>query len=93
MDDAVQRRFQLGIVVCKIVPRVSVDVVALHNGVDMGLDVARKDAPIILPRLHHDREIGKLCCPVVYVQTVEVVLQNALSCVPFTDTILFVNLD
>ena len=34
--------------------------VALTDGEDIGLNAAREQAAVILPRLHHDRKIGKL---------------------------------
>ena len=52
--------------------------VALVNGIHVRLDTARQQAAVVLPRLHHYREIRKLCCTVVNIQTVQIVFENAL---------------
>ena len=52
--------------------------VALTDGEDIGLNAAREQAAVILPRLHHDRKIGKLRRAVINVETVKIVLEDAL---------------
>ena len=44
----------------------------------MGLNPAREQAPVILPRLHHHRKVGKLRRTVINVETVEIILEDAL---------------
>ena len=58
----------------------------------MRLDAAREDAAVILTRLHHDCKIGKLRCTIINVQTVKVVLKNALCCIALAITVCLVNL-
>ena len=79
VQDAVHGGFQLRIAAGKIIQRVCVYAVALDDGVHMGLNATGEDAPVVLPGLHHHGKIGKLRRPVVDVQTVEVVLQDALA--------------
>ena len=92
VDDAVQRRFQLWVVVRKVVPRVSVNVVAFGNRIDMGLDAAGEDTPVILSRFHHHGKIGKLRRPFVNLQTVEVIFKDALRRVALAVPVVFVHL-
>ena len=90
--DTVQRRSQLRVVVHKVVPCVSVNVVALGNRIDMGLDAASENAPVVLAGLHHHGKVGKLCRPFVDVQTIEVIFEDALCRVALAVPIVFVHL-
>ena len=92
VHDAVQRRSQLRVIVRKVVPRVSVNVVAFGNRIDMGLDAAGEDTPVILSRCHHHGKIGKLRRPFVNVQTVEVIFKDALRRVALAVPVVFVHL-
>ena len=51
--------------------------VALHNGVHMGLDAPAEPAPVILAGLHHHRKVRQLGRTGVNVQPVQVVFHNA----------------
>ena len=92
VHDALQRCFQFRIAVCKIVPRVSVNAVALGNRIDMGLDAAREDAPVVLAGFHHHSKIGKLRRPFVNVQAEQVMFQNALRRVALAVPVVLIHL-
>ena len=66
--------------------------VALRNGIYMGLNVTAEEAAIILAGFHHYRKVSQLCRTVINVQAVQVVLHNA--CYRFTGGIAigFINL-
>lgn len=58
----------------------------------MGLELPAEEAGVVLPRLHHDGKIGKLRRTVVDVETVKVVLYDALHGVAAAVAVGFVNL-
>ena len=59
-DDAVNVGFQLRIIPVEILDGHCLNAVTLADGEDIRLNPAREQAAVILPRLHHHREIGKL---------------------------------
>ena len=59
-DDALNIGFQLRIILMEILDGHCLNAVALADGVDIGLNAAREETPVILPRLYHHRKIGKL---------------------------------
>lgn len=58
----------------------------------MGLYAPAENTPVILPGFHHHSKIGKLRRPLVDVQTVEIILQNALSSIALSVPLRFINL-
>ena len=52
----------------------------------MGLIIRTKNATIILSCFHHHRKIRQLICTEVYVQPVEIVLQNRFGCITLRPT-------
>ena len=59
-DNTLNVGFQFRIILVEILDGHCLNAVALSDGVDIGLNPTGKQAPVILPRLHHHRKIGKL---------------------------------
>ena len=91
-DDGIHSRCELRIAITEIVHSKLICMIALRNGIHMGLNAAAEEAAVILTGFHHDREIRQLCRAVINVQAVQIVLHNA--CHRFTGGIAvgFINL-
>ena len=84
--------FVLWIIVGEVVNGAAVQSVAFYDGVNVRLNAAREDTAVILPRLHHDGEIGKLRRTVINIETVKIVFKNALCRVALAIPACLINL-
>ena len=84
--------FQFLASIRKEINHIRIKMIALHDGVDMRLDSARKEPAVILAGLHHHGKIGELRCTFVDIQTIEIVLDNTRYRVTGCVSIRFINL-
>ena len=91
-DDRIHDRFQLGIPITEILHRKLVYMIALHNGIHMGLNATVEEPAVVLACFHHHCKVSQLCRTVINIQTIDVILHN--TCHRFTGSIAirFINL-
>jgi len=76
-DDGIHSRCEFHISIAEIVHSKFIYMIALHDGIHMGLNATAEEAAVILTGFHHYRKISQLCRTVINIQTVKIVLHNA----------------
>ena len=76
-DDGIHSHCELHITITEIVHRKFIYMIALHNGIYMGLNATAKETAVILTGFHHYRKVSQLCRTVINIQTIKIVLYNA----------------
>ena len=90
-DNVIHSLFQPGIPIAEILHSKFVHMVALHNGIHMGLNATAEKAAVILTGFHHYRKVCKLCRTVVNIQSINIILHYACHRFAGSITIGFIN--
>ena len=64
-DDGVHCRRELRIAITEIINGKFIYMIALHNGIHMGLNATAEEAAVILTSFHHYRKVSQLCRTVI----------------------------
>ena len=91
-NDGVHSNCELHIAITEIVHSEFIYMIALHNGIYMGLNATAEEAAVILTCFHHYRKVSQLCRTVINIQTIKIVLYNACHCFTSSIDVRFINL-
>ena len=91
-NNAIHSGCELCITITEIVYSKFIYIVALYNGIHLGLNATSEEATVILTSFHHYCKISQLCRTVINVQTVKVIFYNACHCFTGSITIRLINL-
>ena len=91
-DNGVHCSCELRIAITEIVHCEFIYMIALHDGIHMGLNATAKETAVILAGFHHYRKISQLCRTVINIQTVKIILHNTCYCFTGSIAVGFINL-